>query len=218
MENRSSTTTQRRSTTSWDNGHQRQEIFLSRELLKDIFEAGFEKPSPIQEESIPIALDKGDILARAKNGTGRAAAFVSPLSSKSISARIKFKPFSSYQPWTCSTPNTIQVCKYLENIWASRIPGHGHHQWYYPQRWYFTVVRDCSLAISSIWPRCSRPQRIAPSSSWTKLINYYPPSSLLSWINSSPSFLLIYKWCCSAYFPNDCKRPWLQGKSCKVLS
>lgn len=33
-----------------------------------IFEAGFEKPSPIQEEAIPVALTGRDILARAKNG------------------------------------------------------------------------------------------------------------------------------------------------------
>ena len=33
-----------------------------------IFEAGFEKPSPIQEEAIPIALAGRDILARAKVG------------------------------------------------------------------------------------------------------------------------------------------------------
>jgi ATP-dependent RNA helicase DDX6/DHH1 len=43
-----------------------------------IFEAGFEKPSPIQEESIPVALTGRDILARAKNGTGKTAAFVIP--------------------------------------------------------------------------------------------------------------------------------------------
>jgi ATP-dependent RNA helicase DDX6/DHH1 len=43
-----------------------------------IYEAGFERPSPIQEESIPIALASRDILARAKNGTGKTAAFVIP--------------------------------------------------------------------------------------------------------------------------------------------
>ena len=47
-----------------------------------IFEAGFEKPSPIQEEAIPIALAGRDILARAKNGTGKTAAFVIPLLEK----------------------------------------------------------------------------------------------------------------------------------------
>ncbi|KAH7912195.1 eukaryotic translation initiation factor 4A-like protein [Hygrophoropsis aurantiaca] len=55
-----------------------EDMFLRRELLMGIFEAGFEKPSPIQEESIPIALTKRDILARAKNGTGKTAAFVIP--------------------------------------------------------------------------------------------------------------------------------------------
>lgn len=44
-----------------------------------IFEAGFEKPSPIQEEAIPVALTGRDILARAKNGTGKTAAYVIPV-------------------------------------------------------------------------------------------------------------------------------------------
>ncbi|XP_069497138.1 probable ATP-dependent RNA helicase ddx6 isoform X2 [Ambystoma mexicanum] len=44
-----------------------------------IFEMGWEKPSPIQEESIPIALSGRDILARAKNGTGKSGAYLIPL-------------------------------------------------------------------------------------------------------------------------------------------
>src|SRR5258705_3689404 len=55
-----------------------EDMYLRRELLMGIFEAGFEKPSPIQEEAIPIALTKRDVLARAKNGTGKTAAFVIP--------------------------------------------------------------------------------------------------------------------------------------------
>lgn len=43
-----------------------------------IFEAGFEKPSPIQEEAVPVALTGRDVLARAKNGTGKTAAFIIP--------------------------------------------------------------------------------------------------------------------------------------------
>ena len=43
-----------------------------------IYAKGFERPSPIQEESIPIALTGSDILARAKNGTGKTAAFCIP--------------------------------------------------------------------------------------------------------------------------------------------
>ena len=44
-----------------------------------IFEKGYEKPSPIQEQSIPIALAGRDIMARAKNGTGKTAAYLIPL-------------------------------------------------------------------------------------------------------------------------------------------
>ena len=43
-----------------------------------IFEKGFENPSPIQEEAIPIILAGRDVLARAKNGTGKTAAFIIP--------------------------------------------------------------------------------------------------------------------------------------------
>lgn len=43
-----------------------------------IFEKGFERPSPIQEEAIPILLAGKNVLARAKNGTGKTAAFIIP--------------------------------------------------------------------------------------------------------------------------------------------
>ncbi|KAL8830164.1 MAG: hypothetical protein Q9191_001586 [Dirinaria sp. TL-2023a] len=55
-----------------------EDFLIKRELMMGIFEAGFEKPSPIQEETIPVALTGRDILARAKNGTGKTAAFVIP--------------------------------------------------------------------------------------------------------------------------------------------
>ena len=44
-----------------------------------IFEKGWEKPSPIQEQSIPAALMGRDLLARAKNGTGKTGAYIIPL-------------------------------------------------------------------------------------------------------------------------------------------
>ena len=37
-------------------GNEFEDYFLKRELLAGIYEKGFERPSPIQEESIPIAL------------------------------------------------------------------------------------------------------------------------------------------------------------------
>ncbi|KAH8819530.1 ATP-dependent RNA helicase DHH1 [Xylogone sp. PMI_703] len=85
---------------------------LKRDLLMGIFEAGFEKPSPIQEEAIPVALTGRDILARAKNGTGKTAAFVIP-------ALEKINPKSSKIQALILVPTrelalqTSQVCKTL---------------------------------------------------------------------------------------------------------
>lgn len=47
-------------------GNDFEDYFLKRELLMGIFEKGFERPSPIQEEAIPIILAGRNVLARAK--------------------------------------------------------------------------------------------------------------------------------------------------------
>lgn len=60
-------------------GAEFEDFCLNRELLMGIFEKGWEKPSPIQEESIPIALSGRDVLARAKNGTGKSGAYLIPM-------------------------------------------------------------------------------------------------------------------------------------------
>ncbi|XP_065209520.1 ATP-dependent RNA helicase me31b [Planococcus citri] len=60
-------------------GNDFEEFCLKRELLMGIFEKGWEKPSPIQEASIPVALSGKDILARAKNGTGKTGAYCIPI-------------------------------------------------------------------------------------------------------------------------------------------
>lgn len=63
-------------------GNEFDDFCLKRELLMGIFEKGWEKPSPIQEASIPIALLGRDILARAKNGTGKTGAYTIPVLQK----------------------------------------------------------------------------------------------------------------------------------------
>jgi len=55
-----------------------EELMLSRHLLAGIFEMGFEKPSPVQEECIPLIRMGKSVLARAKNGTGKTGAFAIP--------------------------------------------------------------------------------------------------------------------------------------------
>ncbi|KAH8341275.1 hypothetical protein KR059_001710 [Drosophila kikkawai] len=60
-------------------GNEFEEFCLKRELLMGIFEKGWERPSPIQEAAIPIALSGKDVLARAKNGTGKTGAYCIPV-------------------------------------------------------------------------------------------------------------------------------------------
>ncbi|KAJ3072577.1 DExD/H-box ATP-dependent RNA helicase dhh1 [Podochytrium sp. JEL0797] len=91
-------------------GHDFSDYFLKRELLMGLYEAGFEKPTPIQEESVPIAMTGRDILARAKNGTGKTASFIIPILEKS-------DPTKNYIQALILVPTrelalqTSQVCK-----------------------------------------------------------------------------------------------------------
>ncbi|KAK0484652.1 eukaryotic translation initiation factor 4A-like protein [Armillaria novae-zelandiae] len=89
-----------------------EDMFLRRELLMGIFETGFEKPSPIQEEAIPIALTKRDVLARAKNGTGKTAAFVIPSLQQVDISKPKIQALLLV-PTRELALQTSQVCKHL---------------------------------------------------------------------------------------------------------
>ena len=77
-----------------------------------IFEAGYEKPCPIQEEAIPVALTGRDILARAKNGTGKTAAFVVPTLER-INPKINKIQALILVPTRELAMQTSQVCKTL---------------------------------------------------------------------------------------------------------
>ena len=52
---------------------------LHPDLLKGIRELGFHRPTPIQEQAIPPALEGRDVLACAQTGSGKSAAFVLPI-------------------------------------------------------------------------------------------------------------------------------------------
>ena len=55
---------------------------LNPVILANLKKLGFETPSPIQEQSIPIALEGHDMIGLAQTGTGKTAAFGLPLLSK----------------------------------------------------------------------------------------------------------------------------------------
>ena len=54
-------------------------IGLRPEVLKGITEMGFEHPTHVQAQLIPLAIEGKDILGQSKTGTGKTAAFGLPL-------------------------------------------------------------------------------------------------------------------------------------------
>ena len=54
------------------------EIELSRKVLQALREMGFEEPSPIQAQTIPLTLEGHDVIGQAQTGTGKTAAFGIP--------------------------------------------------------------------------------------------------------------------------------------------
>ena len=55
------------------------ELGLSEEIMKAVADMGFEEPSPIQKEAVPIAMQGKDLIGQAQTGTGKTAAFGIPI-------------------------------------------------------------------------------------------------------------------------------------------
>lgn len=54
------------------------QLALSAPVLKALTDVGYETPSPIQAETIPLLLEGRDVLGQAQTGTGKTAAFALP--------------------------------------------------------------------------------------------------------------------------------------------
>jgi len=65
------------------------EFGLAAPVLKAVKELGYESPSPIQSETIPILLEGHDLIGQAQTGTGKTAAFALPILSQ-IDLRSKY--------------------------------------------------------------------------------------------------------------------------------
>ena len=55
------------------------DLNLPQPILQALEKVGYEKPSPIQAESIPLLLEGHDLLGQAQTGTGKTAAFALPM-------------------------------------------------------------------------------------------------------------------------------------------
>ena len=59
-----------------------EQMALSKPLLKSLVDVGYETPSPIQAQTIPLLLEGRDVLGQAQTGTGKTAAFALPILSR----------------------------------------------------------------------------------------------------------------------------------------
>ena len=60
---------------------------LDARVLRALADMGFAHPTLIQAKSIPLALENRDILARARTGSGKTAAYCVPLIQKILNAK-----------------------------------------------------------------------------------------------------------------------------------
>ena len=58
------------------------QLGLTAELLRAVDEKGYQQPTPIQQQSIPLILKGHDVLAGAQTGTGKTAGFTLPMLQK----------------------------------------------------------------------------------------------------------------------------------------
>ncbi|MEM9030896.1 MAG: DEAD/DEAH box helicase [Pseudomonadota bacterium] len=65
------------------------ELGLSAKLLRAVEALGYETPTPIQEQAIPVALTGKDVLGIAQTGTGKTASFTIPLIDRLERARAR---------------------------------------------------------------------------------------------------------------------------------
>ena len=55
------------------------DLGLSEDILAALRDVGYESPSPIQEQAIPVLLEGRDVIGQAQTGTGKTAAFGLPM-------------------------------------------------------------------------------------------------------------------------------------------
>jgi ATP-dependent RNA helicase DeaD len=65
---------------------------LADDLVASITALGYEEPTPVQRETIPLLLDGKDVLAQAATGTGKTAAFALPMLQRIREVEVKRRP------------------------------------------------------------------------------------------------------------------------------
>jgi ATP-dependent RNA helicase RhlE len=93
------------------------QLGLNPNILKAIAKQGYTQPTPIQQQAIPIILQKCDILAAAQTGTGKTAGFTLPLL-EIMSRKTNKHPAKPYVKALILTPTRELALQVGQNIEA----------------------------------------------------------------------------------------------------
>jgi ATP-dependent RNA helicase DDX56/DBP9 len=74
------------------------DLGLDPRLVQAVAKQKFEKPTLVQRKAIPLALNGQDVLAKAKTGSGKTAAYVLPLLSSILRRKSVGSPISALLP------------------------------------------------------------------------------------------------------------------------
>ncbi|MBL0707816.1 MAG: DEAD/DEAH box helicase [Sulfurimonas sp.] len=89
---------------------------LSLDILQALKNYNFETPTPIQEKIIPLVLDKKDLMAKAKTGSGKSASYILPLLELLQKNRPLGKMKIKVLVLTPTRELTLQISKTFENF------------------------------------------------------------------------------------------------------
>ncbi len=98
-----------------------EDLGLSDKTLGAISELGYDSPTPVQEQSIPIVLEGRDLIAAAKTGTGKTAAFSLPSMDKLGHAK------GTHGPLMLVVTPTRELAQQIGEV-CTTIANHTHHR------------------------------------------------------------------------------------------
>lgn len=87
------------------------DLNLSEDIQSAVVAAGFEQPSPIQELTIPLALEGKDVIGQAQTGTGKTAAFGLPTLDKIRTEENTIQAWllPQHVSWQCNLKKSFSV-------------------------------------------------------------------------------------------------------------
>jgi ATP-dependent RNA helicase RhlE len=89
-----------------------QALNLAAPILRAIQDAGYDKPTPIQAQAIPLVLQGGDLLAGAQTGTGKTAGFTLPI--LHLLSQAPAKPLTKGRPRCLMLTPTRELAAQIE--------------------------------------------------------------------------------------------------------